>query len=171
MSDQFQTTQAEPEERINAARGYKAALHNRKVSSQAKEHAQEMLPNLNEEGARQELREKSSHTPYHRHRGYRARSHRDEIPVSPQGRIDAARGYKAAITNPLVSAEGRTHAQNMLQQINDEEARQELYHQDESPKNPMRVAAGLRAARKNPLVSEEGHKKAAEQLHEFESDN
>ncbi|KAJ5741055.1 hypothetical protein N7493_000927 [Penicillium malachiteum] len=171
MSDQNQTTPDEPEERINAARGYKAALHNKKVSMEAKEHAQEMLPKLNEEGARQELREKSSHMPYHRHQRYGQRSRRDEIPISPQGRIDAARGYKAATRNPLVSAEGRTHARNMLQQIDDEEARQELYHQDDSPKDPMRVAAGLKAARKNPLVSEKGHKWATEQLHEFESDN
>ena len=49
-----------------------------------------------------------------------------------------------AIHNPLVSEEGKEHAWNMLQQM-DDEARQELYHQQEREKDPPRVAAGLNA--------------------------
>ncbi|KAJ5378291.1 uncharacterized protein N7496_005700 [Penicillium cataractarum] len=155
-----------PEERINAARGYKAALHNEHVSPEAKEHAREMLLKLDEQQAHQELMEESMHVPYHHHR--RERSCGDDRQRSPQERINAARGYKAAMHNPLVSEEGKAHAREMLQLMNDEEARQELYSQDERPKDPTRVAAGLKAAQKNPLVSEEGRRRAAKHLHEIE---
>jgi hypothetical protein len=52
---------------------------------------------------------------------------------------------RRAIHNPLVSEEGREHAWNMLQQMDDEEARQELYDDQERAKEPVRVAAGLKA--------------------------
>ncbi|KAJ5958901.1 uncharacterized protein N7479_006051 [Penicillium vulpinum] len=154
-----------PKERITAARGYKAALQNDRVSVEAKDHAREMLLKLNEEEARQELGEESGHVPYHRHQ---QRSYENERPSSPEGIIGAARGYKAAIHNPLVSEEGKEHAWNMLEQMDDEEARQELYHQDDRPKDPVRVEAGLKAAQKNPLVSEDGHRRATEQLRDME---
>lgn len=72
---------------------YIRALHNERVSPEAKEHAREMLLKLDEQEARQELTEQSMHIPYHRHR--RARSCDDNRPRSPRERIDAARGYKA----------------------------------------------------------------------------
>lgn len=59
-----------------------------------------------------------------------------------------------ALHNPLVSEEGKEHAWNMLQQMDDEEARQELYHQQESPKDPTRVEAGLKAYDFQVLASE-----------------
>ena len=70
------------------------ALHNEHVSIEAKEHAREMLLTLDEEEARKELGE-SVHMPYHRHQRHQRRSYGGERPVSPQERIDAARGYKA----------------------------------------------------------------------------
>jgi len=100
-----------PEERINAARGYKAyipfsnlstdswrdksrALHNEHVSIEAKQHAEQMLRMLNEEEARQQLHEEGEHQPYHRHQ---RRSPVGERPSSPQEVINAARGYKAYV--------------------------------------------------------------------------
>lgn len=47
--------------------------------------------------------------------------------------------------NPLVSEEGKEHACEMLQEMDDEEARQELYQLGEKPKDPTRVTAGLKA--------------------------
>ncbi|KAL2869562.1 Con-6 family protein [Aspergillus lucknowensis] len=134
-----------PEGRINAARGYKAALHNPHVHDEAKQHAREMLDKLNEEEARVELHAEGGahHAEYHRHRASVPEAHPRHL--SPQERINSARGYKAAIDNPLVSAEGKEHARQMLKEMEDEEARQELYRQQEKQKSPVRVAAGLRA--------------------------
>ncbi|KAJ5379696.1 uncharacterized protein N7496_002124 [Penicillium cataractarum] len=194
MSYQYPST---PEERINAARGYKAALHNEHVSPEATKHAQEMLQRLNEQEALQELSGESVHVPYHRHE---RRSSGDERSRSLQERISAARGYKVysvfssqliksrAIHNPLVSEEGKQHAWDMLQVMDDEEARQELYHQQERPKDPPRIAVGLKAqgfpdlllrtlsntnfsAQRNPLVSEDGRCRAAKHLHDIENNS
>jgi hypothetical protein len=50
-----------------------------------------------------------------------------------------------ALHNPFVSEEGKEHARQMLEQMDDEEARRELYDLEESAKDPNRVAAGLKA--------------------------
>jgi hypothetical protein len=50
-----------------------------------------------------------------------------------------------AIHNPFISAEGKEHAWNILQQTGDDEARQGLYHEEEKAKDPISVAAGLKA--------------------------
>ncbi|KAJ5100115.1 hypothetical protein N7532_007116 [Penicillium argentinense] len=161
MSRRFSTS---AEERINAARGYKAALHNEHVSAEAKQHARDILHGLNEQDARRELSEENMRKPYHRHQ---RRSSGGKTPDSPQERINAARGYKAATHNPLVSEEGKQQAGDMLQRMDDEGARQEIYHQEERTKDPIRVAAGLKAAQRNPLVSEDGRHRAADQLYEL----
>ncbi|KAL4781553.1 Conidiation protein 6-domain-containing protein [Aspergillus varians] len=153
---------ATPEERINAARGYKAALHNPHVSEEAKERAKKMLEELDEDQARQEMQsEGPHHAAFHRHHGRLP----GERPGSPQERINAARGYKAALHNPLVSEEGKEHARMMLRSMDEEEAREELYH--EKPKSPNRVAGGLKAAQHNPRLSEESHHRAEMKLHEM----
>ncbi|KAJ5772767.1 hypothetical protein N7457_007663 [Penicillium paradoxum] len=159
------------QERINSARGYKAALNNPRVSDEAKQHAREALPEINEQEARQQLEQEApqQHVPYHRERST-SEDMESQIPSSPQDRVNAARGYRAAIHNPLVSEEGKEHARNMYEGMNDEEARQELYRAQGRPKNPVRMAAGLKAAQRNPRVSEEGHRRATEQLHEIEHD-
>lgn len=115
-----------PEERINAARGYKAyapqqtiymhvyciytiltnihhlrALHNPHVSPEAKEHARQMLQTLDEDEARQEMHDEGPHhAAHHRHHGHADSAHRHGHgrPTSPQERINAARGYKAYVT-------------------------------------------------------------------------
>ncbi|EPS33067.1 hypothetical protein PDE_08029 [Penicillium oxalicum 114-2] len=155
-----------PEERVNAARGYKAAIHNEHVSIEAKDHAEEMLRELNEEEARHELLEGGEHPLYHRHRRQSSIGKRAS---SPQERINAARGYKAALHNPLVSEEGKDHARQMLEQMDEEQARRELYNLEESAKDPNRVIAGLKAAQHNPLVTEEGRRMATKKLHDIES--
>ncbi|BCS17637.1 Con-6 family protein [Aspergillus puulaauensis] len=154
-----------PEERINAARGYKAALHNPHVSPEAKEHARQMLQTIDEDEARQEMHDEGPHhATHHRHHGHAgsAHGHGHERPTSPQERINAARGYKAALSNPLVSMEAKEHARTILTDLDEEGAREELYR--EKPKSPTRVAGGLRGAQHNPLVSEESRRRAAAKL-------
>ncbi|KAL4914316.1 hypothetical protein BDW62DRAFT_190556 [Aspergillus aurantiobrunneus] len=97
--------------------------------------------------------------------------HPMERPRSAQSRIDSARGYKAALHNPRVSEEHKEHARKMLEELDEEGARRELYHQEEKAKSPVRVAAGLRASLHNPLVGEEGRRHAAEKLKEMEREN
>ncbi|KKK12658.1 hypothetical protein AOCH_001356, partial [Aspergillus ochraceoroseus] len=145
------------------------ALNNPHVSNEAKRHARQMILQLDEDQAREELSHQGvQHLPYHRHHEC---SPSEEIPSLPQERINAARGYKAALHNPLVSEEGKEHARKMLAEIDDEEARQALYCSSERHKNPMRVAAGLKAAQHNPRVSDEGHHQAAEKLRRMGHEN
>ncbi|CEL08994.1 hypothetical protein ASPCAL12138 [Aspergillus calidoustus] len=164
-----------PEGRINAARGYRAALNNPHVSAEAKEHARQLLLELDVDEARHELLDDSGppHAAYHRQRKNlsKAEEEEDRRPRSPQERINAARGYKGALHNPLVSAEGKEHARRMLAEMHDEEAREELYRQHVKPKSPTRVAGGLRGAQHNPLVSEEARERAAQSLQEMGADS
>ncbi|KAL4964296.1 Con-6 family protein [Aspergillus stella-maris] len=88
--------------------------------------------------------------------------------LSLQQRIDSARGYKAALHNPRVSKEKKEEATSMLEKLDEEGARQEMYRQQEKPKSPSRVATGLRAALRNPLVGEEGRRGVEERLEELE---
>ncbi|KAL4802492.1 Conidiation protein 6-domain-containing protein [Aspergillus unguis] len=91
-------------------------------------------------------------------------SSQDEIPDSPQARVDSARGYKAALHNPRVSEESKRHASEMLEKLDDKGSQEEIYRRQEKPKSPNRVVAGLKAAQHNPLVGEEGRREAAEKL-------
>ncbi|KAL4950160.1 hypothetical protein BDW69DRAFT_172731 [Aspergillus filifer] len=72
-------------------------------------------------------------------------SKEDVHSLSQQERIDSARGYKAALHNPRVSEEKKAKAVSMLEILDEEGARQDMYSQQEKPKSPSRVAAGLRA--------------------------
>ncbi|KAL4761931.1 Con-6 family protein [Aspergillus foveolatus] len=156
-----------PEERINAARGFRAALHNPHVSETAKEHARQSLQDLDEDEARREMQEEAGqHVPYHRqHRRYETRHASTDQPMPPQERINAARGYKAALHNPLVSEKGKEHARRMLLEMDDQEAREELYR--EKPKSPTRVAAGLKAVTHNRRLSDSTRYTAAQKLRDM----
>ncbi|KAL4791449.1 hypothetical protein BDV19DRAFT_393060 [Aspergillus venezuelensis] len=60
--------------------------------------------------------------------------------------------------------EKKAQAISMLQKLDEEGARQEMYSQQQKPRSPSRVAAGLRAALRNPLVGEEGRRGAEEKF-------
>ncbi|KAL5043816.1 hypothetical protein BDW71DRAFT_216160 [Aspergillus fruticulosus] len=145
------------------------ALHNPHVSEAAKEHARQSLQHLDEEEARRQLQDETvQHAPYHRRHGsghYENRHIPGDQQMSPQERINAARGYKAALHNPLVSEEGKEHARRMLLEMDDQEAREELY--GEKPKSPTRVAAGLKAVMHNRRLSGSTRHTAAQKLHEM----
>jgi hypothetical protein len=69
------------------------AIHNPRVSREAKQHARQMLLELDDEEAREELYNKVvEDVPFHRHH---ERPLDNKGPTSPQERINAARGYKA----------------------------------------------------------------------------
>ncbi|KAL4936047.1 hypothetical protein BDV06DRAFT_205781 [Aspergillus oleicola] len=83
--------------------------------------------------------------------------------LSLQQRVNSARGYKAfvllhptlnlntnhsrtrALHNPRVSDEQKEHAALMLEKLDEEGVRQEIYRQQGRPKSRNRVATGLRA--------------------------
>ncbi|PTU21611.1 hypothetical protein P175DRAFT_0500493 [Aspergillus ochraceoroseus IBT 24754] len=82
--------------RINSARGYKAALHNPRVSEDAKQHASKMLQEIHDEEARRK--------PY-----------KSAEPVKDPARIAA--GLKGAQHNPRVSGEGKHRATEKLHEM------------------------------------------------------
>ncbi|KAJ6114288.1 hypothetical protein N7486_000066 [Penicillium sp. IBT 16267x] len=84
------------EDRLNAMRGYKATLHNPRVSDEAKQHAQYMLDNeIGGDEPRKEI-----------HAAQRAASSGNPSRV--------AAGYKAAQKNPRVTGEGKERAGEKL---------------------------------------------------------
>ncbi|KAL5045847.1 hypothetical protein BDW71DRAFT_207833 [Aspergillus fruticulosus] len=89
----------ELQQKIDSARGHKAALHNPRVSEERKEHSRQMLERLDPGGAREEL--------------YQS----DEKPKDPRR---VAAGLKAAQNNPLVSQEGRQQAAGKLEDLDEE---------------------------------------------------
>ncbi|OJJ47314.1 hypothetical protein ASPZODRAFT_15996 [Penicilliopsis zonata CBS 506.65] len=96
---------------------------------------------------------------------------KDELWASGEDRVNAMRGYKAAIHNPRVSDEAKAHAQDVLDnELGGDKPRHDLYAVRGDPqKDPMRIAAGYKAATKNPRNSEEGKQRASDRLDEMEN--
>ncbi|KAI9926354.1 hypothetical protein ASPWEDRAFT_32233 [Aspergillus wentii DTO 134E9] len=89
----------------------------------------------------------------------------NEVNVSGEEKVNAMRGYKAALKNPKVSPEGKQHARDVLDnEIHWDQPRQELYGIRQQNKEPNRVAGGLKAAQVNPRVTDRGKKGASEKL-------
>ncbi|KAJ5365373.1 hypothetical protein N7517_008259 [Penicillium concentricum] len=76
------------------------------------------------------------------------------------------RGYKAAMSNRKVSPEAKQHAQDMLNELGGDQAREERYQAEAENKNPTRVSAGLKAAQHNPRVTEGGKQRASKKMEE-----
>ncbi|BDD61009.1 hypothetical protein MPDQ_005836 [Monascus purpureus] len=89
---------ASTEDRVNAVRGYKATLHNPRVSDQAKQHAQDVLDNeLQGDKPRQDL--------------YSARGDPNKVGFR------VAAGLKAAQKNPRNSERGKQRAGEKLDEM------------------------------------------------------
>ena len=86
---------ASPEERVNKARGYKAAMHNPNVSEEAKEHSRQVLEEDLQGG---------------------------DVDMSERGKDpgNVARGLKAATHNPNVSEEAKRSAEERLEDMEQE---------------------------------------------------
>ncbi|KAJ5502924.1 hypothetical protein N7463_005798 [Penicillium fimorum] len=76
------------------------------------------------------------------------------------------RGYKAALSNRNVSPEAKQHAQEMLNELSGDQAREPRHQAESESKDPTRVSAGLKAARHNPRVTEGGKQRAAKKMEE-----
>ncbi|KDQ15299.1 hypothetical protein BOTBODRAFT_174143 [Botryobasidium botryosum FD-172 SS1] len=111
--------------------GYKAALHNPRVSEAAKEHAAEVLDQHGEHVSGHDLR--SSTSPQNEH---------DKHVLA---------GYKSTLSNPNTSVEAKAHAREVLHEegvLRDDNLGDDSAHSN-------RVLGGYKATLKNPNVSEE----------------
>ncbi|EER29553.1 hypothetical protein D8B26_003887 [Coccidioides posadasii str. Silveira] len=90
---EHRTEQLSSEEAANKARGYKAAMHNPRVSEPAKQHAEERLHDIESTGQLEQ---------------------RDEEDKD-QGNV--ARGLKAAAHNPRVSEQAKHEAEERLESM------------------------------------------------------
>ncbi|BCR89333.1 Con-6 family protein [Aspergillus chevalieri] len=91
---------ASGEDMVNAMRGYKATLHNPRVSNEAKQHAQDVLDNeIHGNKPRQDL--------------YEVRQ-RNKEPTRVAG------GLKAAQENPRVTDRGKKQAGDKLNQLGEQ---------------------------------------------------
>ncbi|PPR03405.1 hypothetical protein CVT24_012530 [Panaeolus cyanescens] len=138
----------------NQARGYKATLHNPRVSDEAKQNAQQ---HLNELGSDQQA------TSYTQSRGM------DEISESVRQGKEEARviaGYKAVLQNPNVSSEARQHAEEVLQSHNVKSPSSGAGHAQPSHHrgHEDNVNRGYKATLHNPRVSDEARERAEEYL-------
>ncbi|KAI0656522.1 Conidiation protein 6-domain-containing protein [Cubamyces menziesii] len=144
-------TYASSFEQPNANRvagGFKATLHNPKVSEEAKERAAARLSEMGVEA------DGPSSTSNHS-----SGSAKDES-VSTQYLNQVAGGHKATISNPHTSEAAKQHAREILEIMQATEvpldATPEEHHR--------RVIAGYKAALHNPRVSEEAKQHAKEFL-------
>ncbi|KAH8689990.1 Conidiation protein 6-domain-containing protein [Talaromyces proteolyticus] len=94
----------------NQERGYKAALHNPRVSQGAKQHAQEVLQN---EFGETQTRAGSEDESFSKYGSQPVQSSRGE----QKSRQNVVRGLKAATQNMSNSDEGRAHARSKLEDL------------------------------------------------------
>ncbi|KAL2219720.1 Conidiation protein 6-domain-containing protein [Thermoascus aurantiacus ATCC 26904] len=89
----------------------------------------------------------------------------DRATLSEEDRVNAMRGYKAAINNPRVSEEAKQHARDVLDnELGGDAPSFAIYEAQDAGKEPTRVAGGLKAALRNPRVSDAAKESAREQL-------
>ncbi|KAK2460758.1 hypothetical protein APHAL10511_007228 [Amanita phalloides] len=95
------------------AAGLKAAVHNPRVSEEAKENASERLHQMHVETAEDtsKTRRKTSKSPSRRER---SKSREELIEGKSESRVMG--GYKATLKNPRVSEEAKEHAEEVLEQ-------------------------------------------------------
>ncbi|EPS26424.1 hypothetical protein POX_g09277 [Penicillium oxalicum] len=90
----------------NRLRGYKAAAHNPRNSSEARAHAQEEVTKLSH--AEHEHERQSGQPQY---------SSDEEHPYNERHEENVKRGLKAAVHNPRVSQGGKERAQHKLDEM------------------------------------------------------
>ncbi|KAI0325106.1 hypothetical protein GY45DRAFT_287550 [Cubamyces sp. BRFM 1775] len=132
----------------HVAGGFKATLHNPKVSEEAKERAAARLDEMGVDA------DKSSSF------GGSPSSATKADTLSTQHLNQVAGGYKAAISNPHTSEEAKQHAREILAAVQAAEAPVDATPEE----HHKRVVAGYKAALHNPRVSEEAKRHAKEFL-------
>jgi len=136
----------------NVAGGFKATLHNDKVSDEAKEHAQEMLDKMGVDAEEKAPR-------------------KDDDRVKDESHVIG--GYKATLTNANASQEAKDHARKALEEMGvdpEERSSKPDYSStkvDMEGKDQSHVIAGLKATLSNESVSQEAKDHARKALEEM----
>ncbi|KAK1227838.1 hypothetical protein PQX77_009151 [Marasmius sp. AFHP31] len=135
----------------SVARGLKAAIHNPRVSDEAKERAQERLDDMN---ATSETDAPSSRSKNDAHEA------------------NVARDLKATTHNPRVSNEAKENARQRLEENSthedDASDDRDVPSLGLTSAHEANVARGLKAAISNPRVSDEAKERAQERLEEMD---
>ncbi|KAF5348774.1 hypothetical protein D9756_009742 [Leucocoprinus leucothites] len=92
----------------HVAAGYKATIHNKNTSNEAKEHASEQLDKMGIHEFDQPSQEASTNT-----RSRSPTKHTADVEGKNEGNVIG--GYKATLKNPRVSKEAKQHAETELE--------------------------------------------------------